>query len=947
VRTHRQLITWGGLLIAAHLIDSSRGSPSVLWAGVLVTGSWIAKAKTWLEELDNEDPDVMVQAMLVTTGAGWLPTWFPASAHANPRALQRLLLSGGRVFLQAQTRHFKEFLARWDQVADDPRLAEATKARRAMTLESALEQWVSVILDKGWYLHPLNVFGDLNNWAYLLPLFFRMPKVFLNPFSAGPSAGPDDLPELNARLTIFAATAWLYDYVLHGAIDAVKIDKIYRDILIRSALKAARPNLPSFISPSEEHNAAARRTTFWNRLQAGSTPDDELNTGFQKFSTYTSWSQFEFLGNAARPHWALLKRSVEEAMGLQAELPAGVRLMDPALLQELLARPDGIVELVRRVHPYTLKTLRERDQTTHHFVMHEGMYFVLYAMKLLGRLPPGLTVVNFDPHKETNTEATNSETIDIDGVAIPVGPNDVNWGTDIVGDGLAETVLQVAPNGSGVRISKGPDGVVRVNHYARINLFQRDLNPLWVTIDLDTLSFLQPETKDRPAILHYHIPESEIEAWLTQHIVAPIQESGLEPLGVVTAVSPKYIAKEADAHYIDTFQKSVTRLFKKVPKVPPAHHLHLDPIDTELDSRSQALLTHDQRLIFNENRRYLRDLHATGHITFDEKLLPYAGFIMDRIAFEITFLVPQKVSATFKNHWKVIEERLGVMDYEGPYAYVCGMRSMTIPSASNSWIEFDQTIAAESLHVAQHFWRDVKGKRSELQYLGVFPDHLLSFFEAGEHLMVNLYSKVESEWASEYRKLLLIPAENLTDEHSRGKHLSDQAWENIDTWAAQNSTMRANLVRAYAQLFVLTIPRQQMSPWEIALRKAFNLAFLIHMSIDYFKFDDDDPVVRWTQLLETIREIGRFETIKEFAPIFLENGLDFGPFITSLEKGFSEIQPIGIKEAQRSLDHMSTLVSQIESLRPIREAVERARAVDIEKAIFSIRSAQELLTTAA
>ena len=141
-----------------------------------------------------------------------------------------------------------------------------------------------------------------------------------------------------------------------------------------------------------------------------------------------------------------MKAFAENAAAVQAASDLGTTVISDEILAEALQRPDGIRDIVRRVHPYTLQALAQRDRFSLHAEMHENVYYALYARKMLGQLPEGgIPIINFDPHSDAEHRTGKTKTNWDEGTGVLVVKNikDSNWAAAALKDGLAPYVIGI------------------------------------------------------------------------------------------------------------------------------------------------------------------------------------------------------------------------------------------------------------------------------------------------------------------------------------------------------------------------------------------------------------------------------------------------------------------------------------------------------------------------
>lgn len=240
-------------------------------------------------------------------------------------------------------------------------------------------------------------------------------------------------------------------------------------------------------------------------------------------------------------HWAQLRSLVKHAQAEQLAYDLGVEVVNESIVYRALRRDKGVLDLLRRVHPYTLQALKERDQPTSRFTYHQGEYFTLYAQSLLGRLPPeGRVVISVDPHADAFVKLKNRFTMDRKTGRVKVfGINDANWAAAAVQDGLARAVIQMTWSTWRKRprleftLQKRWRGRVYIGIVESFADFLEGgiLGPARLTVDLDTF-----DLKKRP----WQIDPLEIDAFMDR-LLAYLHRNGVSIVGASSATSPDYI----------------------------------------------------------------------------------------------------------------------------------------------------------------------------------------------------------------------------------------------------------------------------------------------------------------------------------------------------------------------------------------------------------------------
>jgi len=298
-------------------------------------------------------------------------------------------------------------------------------------------------------------------------------------------------------------------------------------------------------APIAQAQAGDRSMENWQAIRPARIPSDEIEQAkiFHRLTGYSTWQDVP--GN----DWAVLKAFVNQALSAQRENDLGMIVVDDRIIGEALKSPDGIRDLVRRIHPYTLHALAQRGQFHLHDQMHENVYYALYARKLLRTLPAGgIPVINFDPHSDAEYR-TGEEQTNWNQETRFLAANDIkdsNWIAAAVKDGLAPYVV-------GVYLIKGEKSTFRLYSYedgqvkatAKLPLAALNADGLLadsiVTVDLDAFS-LGKVQKDDPS---YHLDPREVPAYIQEYILKPLQQWHQHPLQIITATSPSYLHPKA------------------------------------------------------------------------------------------------------------------------------------------------------------------------------------------------------------------------------------------------------------------------------------------------------------------------------------------------------------------------------------------------------------------
>lgn len=269
---------------------------------------------------------------------------------------------------------------------------------------------------------------------------------------------------------------------------------------------------------------------------------------------------------------ALLKAFVVRA---RKEFPQF--LTDDVLDGALRDFVDGVFELVKRSHPYTLQVLRAPEQFTHHFRRHEGQYYRLFALKLLGKLSQPALVVNVDPHPDM---AGGDGTLDQwigksngDTTFETLGAADYNWASAVIRDDLAKAVIMAyaPPQQRMVKwhfllLRKDENGEIsfwRFEKPADFKAVRSELRKVFSfyslhwSVDLDTFALRHEKGMD-PPVFH---PAEEIPDQL-KHLLGEA-DSGSDAVSLTTADSRRYLQPKADEFWINQARVNVQKAFKE------------------------------------------------------------------------------------------------------------------------------------------------------------------------------------------------------------------------------------------------------------------------------------------------------------------------------------------------------------------------------------------------
>ncbi len=325
--------------------------------------------------------------------------------------------------------------------------------------------------------------------------------------------------------------------------------------------------VPRFWVPAPwvaQMDSAETRWEGWQQIPAIEPETDEVDALYH----FYYWSRHPDWQSLAPQDWKQLKGFVESAQKRQAAEGFPVLVLPPDLLATLLAQPEGLAELLRRVHPYTLQSLEHADSPVSRFTMHEGVYYQLFAEKLLGRLPEGgVNLINIDPHSDAIYQAheymsnrflrgTNQEKatqrLHYKGVT------DFNWIAAAVGDGLVREAVTIPPKqtiwtvGHIRRHAEGWPMVMEtdISDLGKAAEFTEEA-PLWVTVDMDMFS-LRSEFVPQQTI--YHHGERTARA-IIELMVADLGLHRKKIDRLSTAVSPTYISLKATPKQIDMYQR--------------------------------------------------------------------------------------------------------------------------------------------------------------------------------------------------------------------------------------------------------------------------------------------------------------------------------------------------------------------------------------------------------
>jgi len=295
----------------------------------------------------------------------------------------------------------------------------------------------------------------------------------------------------------------------------------------------------------------------WEALEPAvlSEKEDEQLKLLQDLSTL-AWAQM------SEEELAYLKAFVTAA---RSEFP---QYLSEQIIKDALNNPGGAFELLRRSHPYTLEVLRAPDQITHQFRLHEGMYYRLFAMRLLGIKPQGpVIVMNVDPHADTDSMNRLSKDTDSGGMARTTfwvrGVLNSNWATAAIRDGLADAVIIAGgnPTSEGINwffylLSKDENGEVfrmnmpRLRPSELLKNFPR--HQIYLTVDLDQFGLLREQgNREEPVVYTSTQIKDQMELlfdWLKGSTIVPF---------LVTADSREYLDRAVDEDWISQARQAV------------------------------------------------------------------------------------------------------------------------------------------------------------------------------------------------------------------------------------------------------------------------------------------------------------------------------------------------------------------------------------------------------
>jgi len=240
--------------------------------------------------------------------------------------------------------------------------------------------------------------------------------------------------------------------------------------------------------------------------------------------------------------------------------------------------------------------------------------------------------------------------------------------------------------------------------------------------------------------------------------------------------------------------------------VPPWRHgLKKDPI---LLHRLEAVFTEQERGTFWKRVEELQGRAANGQISFSPVLQPHADFILFRMAYELTFLMPDGDLPAFSMIWdnnlgRGNERHVAFFIAHDHLKYQAGVSNEYVPTIPfNDDVGFDLKVAAESGHFAQQLLRDAANLAAANSVVWSAP--IIGFDEAIDHLLNRLYRVIKGQ----VKKLtdLNDRAELFSFGHSYGAQWAQQAADQIDEWIQKQEISPEDApryIRAYARLFTL------------------------------------------------------------------------------------------------------------------------------------------------
>jgi len=261
--------------------------------------------------------------------------------------------------------------------------------------------------------------------------------------------------------------------------------------------------------------------------------------------------------------WTVLRTVFDYAIWFQEQQNWEMTLISNVMLEAALNRPDGIQEVARRLHPYTIQALIEKNDFFSHAAMHQFQYYDLYAWKLLreagATLPPdtaprrtatecllglparsGPVVLLFDPHSDAVIVDDEGRPTNLDehtGVVQTHGVTDATWAAAAVRDDLAAEVVVVfteAPGGlQCLVITKNQKGdVIQSVRYPFETLAEqwRPGSDFIVSIDQDSFSLKNS----------WHVDDRETILVILTYWYELLRQHGWVPRKITTADSEAY-----------------------------------------------------------------------------------------------------------------------------------------------------------------------------------------------------------------------------------------------------------------------------------------------------------------------------------------------------------------------------------------------------------------------
>ncbi|MBI3318273.1 MAG: protein phosphatase 2C domain-containing protein [Candidatus Omnitrophica bacterium] len=407
-------------------------------------------------------------------------------------------------------------------------------------------------------------------------------------------------------------------------------------------------------------------------------------------------------------------------------------------------------------------------------------------------------------------------------------------------------------------------------------------------------------------------------------------------------------------------QRTYLQLFSGLEEVQ--RRFGHDPVLLE---RIAALLPTERFPDLLRGRDALEELHRQGQIQFEKAMEPYASYVLDRIALELTFLGLVRVEGPF---WMVWGEDVGKVNPEykeksggavreiEQFRYSAAIEKGLIPPAEGSKEIFDLIVSAETGHLAELYSNS--SRKFPDQGYGVSPEQMVAFNEVSEHLRLRLYRWLPDLTGVFYsEEKMKAPLSHSSVGHEIGFPWAVRAARNIQGWlntAEIRPSQVPGLVQAYWQLFTSV----DLSP--ISLPGDEELTRLGRFSEAVLSVDKPGPLLwmkesdAFSRVPRVIAEIDRFR-VEPLLEGYMEQLLvNRGADVNRLTQILSRVRALPTSEDETVQQTVfQTLTDLGDVLEDVRRIYWRGRddtrryAEMLADGILSIDSPQRLLELAA